>query len=153
MDHEISKEDWLRQELRGCRGLLVSLVQWGIAVLAALEVFLYYMRQDMTVHLRDLGRLHTDALLPMPQWLIGTLLLWLIAYIFARYADRIGEHYRQYRLQLVSMTPTYSTIAELTDVTEVRHRYAYYAFPAFDFAWWLVFFVAQWIGGRFDLVW
>ena len=49
------KEDWLRQELRASSALLVSLMQWGVLILTALEVSFYYVRQDVTAHLRDLA--------------------------------------------------------------------------------------------------
>src|SRR6185295_1492188 len=106
------KEDWLRQEIRASRALLVRLMEWGVLLLVAAEINLYWIRQDITLHLRDVGRLREDVILPVFQWSIGTLLLLVIAYVFARYTDRIAKHHAVYRAQLVSMTPTYSGIAE-----------------------------------------
>jgi hypothetical protein len=146
------KEDWLRQELRASSALLVSLMQWGVFILTALEVSFYYIRQDVAAHLRDLGRIHEDALLPLPYWLIGTIFLLLIAFFFTRYADRISANHALYRLQLISMTPTYSTIAESTAPTRPLHRYLYYAFPLFDLAIWVLYYAGEQIGGRFDMV-
>jgi hypothetical protein len=132
------KEDWLRQEIRASRALLVRLMEWGVVLLVAAEINLYWIRQDITLHLRDVGRLREDAILPLFQWSIGTLFLLVIAYVFARYTDRIAKHHAVYRAQLVSMTPTYSGIAESIGVDRSLHRlrYLYYAFPLFDLAVW-----------------
>ena len=147
-----TKEEWLRQELRASRALLVNLMQWGVAILAAVEVSLYYVRQDATAHLRDLGRLNADELLPILWWSIGALFLFMLAYIFARYTDRVAKHHAHYRAQLVSMTPTYSSIAESIPVggsLHQAHSYLFYAFPCFDLATWVLFYAGEQMGGRF----
>jgi carbon starvation protein CstA len=93
--------------------------------------------------------------LPLVQWSIGTFFLLLIAYIFARYTNRIAKHHALYSAQLVSMTPTYSGIAESIPVEGSLHRmpYLYYAFPLFDLAMWSFFCMGELIGGRFDMIW
>lgn len=159
---ERTKEDLLRQELRGSQALLVSLIERGVMILAAVEVILYYIRQDVTAHLRELGRLNADELLPLSQWIIGTILLLIIAVIFARSTQRVAQHYSLYRLQLASMTPTFTGIAEdLAEAvpgqkprqTRSAQHYAFYAFPLFDLAVWVVFYAAELGGGASRMVW
>lgn len=57
-DRQKAKEDWLRQELRAHRTLGISQIQWGVTVLAAVGLNLYYIRRDVTKHLVDLGALN-----------------------------------------------------------------------------------------------
>jgi hypothetical protein len=68
--------------------------------------------------------------LPLVQGSIGTFFLLLIAYIFARYTDRIVKRHALYSAQLVSMTPTDSGSAESIPVEGSLHRmpYLYHAF-------------------------
>src|SRR5262244_3025253 len=71
-DVERTKEEFLRQELRGSRVLLVNLMACGVAILAAAEIFLYYIRQDVTAHMREIGQLGAAALLPFVRYSMGT---------------------------------------------------------------------------------
>src|ERR1041385_4857192 len=102
------KEDWLRQELRANRTLMTGLLQWGVAVLAAVQLNLYYIRRDVTRHLVERGRLKADELLPFTRWLTGTIFLMMLAYIFTSYMRTTIERHANYRKQLLIVSPTYS---------------------------------------------
>src|SRR4051812_23862030 len=95
-----TKEDWLRQELRASRTLFASQLQWGVTVLAAVELNLYYVRRDVARYLIELGALKPNELLPITRWLIGTTFLLMLAGIFARYTKRTIRHHVDYRQQL-----------------------------------------------------
>ena len=101
----------------------------------------------------ELGRLDPDALMPLGLYAVGTLLLLLIAFIFSRYTAHIARHYTVYRLQLVSMTPTFSGIAESIDAHRPILQHVYYAVPIFDLAIWLAYYAAGLAGGVSRLVW
>jgi len=153
VDAEKTKEDWLRQELRATRALLVSLMQWGISVLALLDVIRYYVRQDVTAHLREIGRLNAGDLLPLSRWSIGTLLLLIVAYLFDRYSQRVALHHNHYRSQLVSMTPTYTGIAESIPPARGPQQYLFFAIPVFDLAVWAYYYLGGFMGATLDLPW
>lgn len=153
VDAEKTKEESLRQEVRASRALMVSLMQWGVTLMVAVEVFLYYVRQDVTAHLRELGRLQPDELLPLARYAIGTVLLLIIAYIFARYTQRIATHHNHYRSQLVSMTPTYTSIAESIPPTRGTQHYLFYAIPAFDLLIWFFYYLGGSAGGALAMPW
>ena len=46
-DRTKTKEQWLREELRATRSLMNNTLQWGITVLAAAELNLYYLRREI----------------------------------------------------------------------------------------------------------
>ncbi|MCF7966675.1 MAG: hypothetical protein K9L79_14225 [Methylobacter tundripaludum] len=151
-----TKEDWLRQEIRASRTLATSLLQWGITVLAAVELNLYYVRRDVMKHLLDAGKLKVDELLPFPRWLIGTLLLSLLAYIFSQYMKRTVLHHVAYRTQLVSMAPSYSGIEETVSTggsINKIHYYLYFAFPLFDIGVWLLFYAGERLNIQISIPW
>jgi hypothetical protein len=138
------KEDWLRQELRANRTLMINQVQWGVTVLAAVELNLYYIRRDVTKHLVDLTKLKPDELLPLPRWAIGTLLLFVLAVIFTVYLNRSVRHHVEYRKQLCAMDPSYSGITEGIRVGGFigrLHHFLFLIFPAFDLFVWAMFYV------------
>ena len=151
-----TKEDWLRQELRSSRTLMTSLMQWGVAVLAAVESNLYYVRMSVMRHLFDADRLKVDELLPFPRWLIGTLFLSLLAYIFSQYTKRTVLHHLAYRKQLLSMTPSYSGIEEPIPTgghINRIHYYLYFAFPLFDILVWCLFYAGEKFSIQISIPW
>jgi hypothetical protein len=150
---EKTKEDFLREELRATRKLLVNLMERGVALMVAVELILYYIRQDMTAHLRELGRLGPDEVMPLGLYAVGTLLLLVIAFNFSRYTSRIAHHYTVYRLQLISLTPTFSGIAESIEAHRPVQQYVYLALPMFDVAVWLAYYAAGLGDGVSRLVW
>jgi hypothetical protein len=141
-----TKEDWLRQELRANRTLMTGLLQWGVGIIAAVQLNLYYLRMAVVKHLVELKQLQPDELLPLPRWAMGTLFLVLLAYIFSSYMRRLVDRHVIYRTQLQSMSPSYSGIEEKLPIGNLSriHYLLFYAFPVLDLVSWALFY-AQWI--------
>lgn len=151
-----TREDWLRQELRASRTLFASQLQWGVTVLAAVELNLYYVRRDVARYLIELGALKPNELLPITRWLIGTAFLIMLAGIFARYTKRTTMHHRDYRRQLLDMKPSYSGIEEPIPLGGFNHRVAYYlffVFPAFDIFTWAFFYAGEKLNLHITIPW
>src|ERR1700685_3800245 len=97
------REQWLREELRALRTVLVSQMQWGITVLTAAGLNLYYIRKDVKAHLVSQHFLKEGELLPFFRWFVGTIFLCILAGVFASSMRRIVRHHQQYRTQLQAM--------------------------------------------------
>ena len=138
-----AREDWLRQELRACRTLMTTLLQWGTTVMVAVELNLYYIRRGVIQHLLDTGTMHKGDVLPFLRWGLGTGLLCILALVFSSYIGRIAKHHRAYRAQLQE-EPSYSGIDEKSIPIGGRiswlHHHLFWAFPIFDGCAWLLFF-------------
>jgi hypothetical protein len=106
------REQWLREEIRASRKLHVTQLQWGITVLVAAELNLYYIRRDAKLHLVAQRVLEESDILPFPRWLIGTVFLLITAIVFSALARRLARHHIAYRKQLIAMKGGYSHIAE-----------------------------------------
>jgi hypothetical protein len=63
-----TKEMWLREEFRVSRTQMLTLVNWGVTVLAAAEVNLFYIRREVTKYLVEQKFLQPDELLPFSRW-------------------------------------------------------------------------------------
>jgi hypothetical protein len=148
-DKQKAKEDWLRQELRANRTLAISQIQWGVTVLAGVELNLFYIRQDVTKHLVELGVLKPGELPPLLRWSMGTFLLLILASIFTTYLNRTIRHHVECRKQLLAMNPSYSGITEAIPTggsINKLHYFLFFIFPALDFTVWAMFYA-----GRFKL--
>jgi hypothetical protein len=137
------KEQWLREEIRAGRILLLRTLQWGVAMLAAVESYLYYVRRDVVTHLTQQNALHGGSL-PLPRWIIGTCFLALLAWICSTLMSRIVSQHQSYRRQLVGLL-SYSGIVEEQPVggkIGKSHYWLFFAFPfrpnslvLFSFCW------------------
>lgn len=137
---------------------MFGLLQWGVTILAAAALNLYYIRRDITARLVQLKVLGDNDPLPLQRWIFGTLLLILLAAVFSTYMKRaIGRHIL-YRTQLLSMNPTYSGIME--ELPTVRrlpaggflsktHYLLFFAFPGFDLFLWAMSFARS----HFQISW
>ena len=139
------KEEWLREELRHTRTMWLNLLKWGVTFLAALESSLYLVRRDITEHLISAGTLPIGGLMPWPRCFLGTLFLAFIAYVFALLTIYVGEKHTGYRIQLVSMKPSYSGIDEIPVGTKLKYapHYLFFAFPVIDQLLYLTFSISK----------
>jgi hypothetical protein len=137
------KEQWLRDELRAARTLLVSQMQWGITVLAAVEINLYYIRRDAKAYLIEQNIINTNESFPLVRWLVGTSFLLVLAFVFSRVMKRASDHHRAYRTQLVNLNGGYSGIEETIKVGDrvlnMSPSIMFFSMPAFDFILWFIF--------------
>jgi hypothetical protein len=149
-EQDKAKEKWLRQELRVNRTQMFGLLQWGVTVLAAAELNLYYIRRDVTKHLVELNALKPDELLPFARWAVGgTGLLIILATVFSMYMKRAVDRHVLYRQQLMDMSPNYSGINEIPksgkglraggSLLSSLHYLLFFIFPLFDVFLWIVF--------------
>lgn len=140
-----AKEEWLREELRANRSQMISLIQWGVTILAAIELNLYYIRRDVIRHLVDQKALQPNELLSPLRWSIGTLLLVIVAYAFSHYLGRTARRHVSYRDQLISMESYSGIKEEIPTGGRIRkvHYLLFYAFPLFDVFVWCMFYVGE----------
>jgi len=148
-------EDWLRQELRADRTLMTGLMQWGVGIMAAIQLNLYYIRRDAAKHLVDLKKLQPDQLLPFGRWVCGTLLLVLLAYIFSSYMKRIIVRHVGHRKQLENGASSYSGIEEVAPIGGLKnmHNLLFWAFPAYDLIVYIYFYAGEKLSFSFTLPW
>jgi|ERR1043165_677222 uncharacterized protein YggT (Ycf19 family) len=153
-----SKEQWLREELRAARTLLQTQMQWGITVLAAVGLNLYYIRKDAKAHLVEQMVLAAQELLPFSRWFIGTVFLLILASVFASTTRRVALHHQFYRTQLRDMNPSYSGIRE--DIPVATNRFLnnspyllFFAIPALDLVIWTLFYAGEKLQISFLIPW
>jgi hypothetical protein len=152
------REQWLREELRAARTLLVSQMQWGMTVLAAVGLNLYYIRKDAKLHLVEQKLLKANELLPFFRWFIGTVFLLILASVFASAMRRVALHHRAYRTQLREMNPSYSGIVERIPVADNRFLnntpyVLFFTIPCLDLVVWALFYAGEKLQLSFLIPW
>jgi hypothetical protein len=143
-----TKEQWLREELRATRTLIHNQMQWGVTVLTAAALNLYYIRKDAKAHLVEQKLLLPNELLPFFRWIIGTVFLLVVASVFASTMRRVALHLQAYRKQLRAMEPSYSGIVETIPVGNNRFLnntpyVLFFAIPALDLTIWTLFYAGE----------
>jgi ABC-type phosphate transport system permease subunit len=135
-----TREQWLRDEVMHHRALLFSLIQWGMALLLAVESALYFARRDIAQGLAGKQFVVPAQELTFGRWFFGTLLLIVIAALFSVLMLNLIKRYVSYREKLNEVASLYSKI----DDSPVRKLQwipllFFWAIPIIDFAVWLVF--------------
>lgn len=138
-------EQWLREELRASRQLRQNTIQWGVTVIAAVELNLYYVRKDIVLSGGLKALLNPDpGLFGMPRWFVGTSFIALLCLIFSVLVSQYMQRTRMYAKQLGTIQKnqhTYSLIVEdvgpfsrsgNTRIRMIRHFFVRYA-PYFIF--------------------
>jgi len=143
-----TKEQWLREELRSTRTIILNQMQWGITILAAVSLNLYYIRRDAKLNLVQHKVLLESDQLPFLRWMLGSIFLLIIASIFASATRRITLHHQAYRKQLYDMSPSYSGITETLPVATNRFlnktpSLLFFAIPALDMFVWTLFYTGE----------
>lgn len=141
-----TKEKWLREELRACRTQVVSVIQWGMTVLAAVELNLYYIRSSVHEFLVNAYLLQERELLPFSRWVIGTVLLSILSMFFSIVLRRFTRRLRSYISQLMALKGGYSGIDERIPLPKYLGRIAvvsFFAIPLFDLTLWIVLYSSQ----------
>ena len=135
------KEQWLREEIRANRTLMLSLFQWGLAVLAAIETCLYYVRRDVSNNLALHGALPPYGTVPPGRWFVGTTILIIVAAIFCSMAKYMINRHVAYRTQLLTLSPSFSGIREGPTGGRINryHYLLFFTFPVMDSVLWFYF--------------
>jgi hypothetical protein len=128
------KEQWLREELRANRTLMLGLFQWGLAVLTGMETVIYYVRRDVASNLALHNALPPNGTVPPTRWLVGTAILTMVAIIFCLMSKYLVARQVAYRGQLVGMKHSFSGIIEGPMKAGINkyHYWLFLAFPAMD---------------------
>jgi hypothetical protein len=129
-----TREQWLRDEVKNHRALLLSLIQWGMALLLAVESALYFIRQEVAQGLTGEQFIVPAKVLSWGQWFYGTSLQITIALLFSALTLNLLKRYYKYRIQLLAIARVYSKI----DDSSVKKGYQwipllfFWAIPTID---------------------
>ena len=143
-----AREQWLREEIRSTRGLMQRQAQWGITVLAAIALNLYYIRKDAHAYLVAQKQIAENELLPFSRWVIGTIFLCVLATLFLSIQRRFIKHHQAYRRELCDMRGGYSGIREPLEAGGVKWTTVVpfalmFTLPLLDLVLWFVFYVGE----------
>ena len=96
------KEMIIRQELQALRDLGIRVFLWGTTSLVALEIAIYFMRQNAQRSMVASGLLDIGQPLPLARHLVGTCLLLVVATIFGAFLSSIMQSHRHYKFLLLA---------------------------------------------------
>jgi hypothetical protein len=127
-------EQILREEIRSTRDLTFKMVQWGVTVLVASLTALFYGRRAFRDDFVALKRLNAGEQLPLKHYLIGTVLLLIIASVFSFLTHLAQRRTQKFRRQLDALSV--SGIVEPSNKPFARWALMllYLIFPLFDAA-------------------
>ena len=145
------KEQTLREELRMNRKTMLTLMRWGVTVLAGIASSLYFIRRDVANHLSNIGKLPSYGIVPPGRWFVGTAFLIMIASLFCFMTSYLIKRQVSYRAQLLELDPSYSGIHEPPGNSKLRwfHLYLFFSFPLFDIMVWCYYR----FGGNITIPW
>src|ERR1041384_3775063 len=102
------KEEWLREEIRAGRTIMLTMLRWGITLQTAFEAALYFIRHDVMVR----QSLPPNQPFPFLRWIVGTGVQFFLAFVFWKFTSYTMKTHVNYRKQLVAMNPSFSGIEE-----------------------------------------
>jgi len=94
------KELILRNELKSLQDRQFGLLQWGLITLIATEIALFFIRQQAQHALIAIGSLPPNLPLPFSRYLLGTALLFCLAFIFSYLLRAVSHRHSHYMEQL-----------------------------------------------------
>ena len=148
------KEQWLREEIRALRTSMQNVMQWGMTALTGFELILYYIRKDVYSHLVESNAIARGDVFPLPRWLIGTTLIFILGLSFHLVVRRQIYHLRTYRRQLIDMGTGFSGIKEgipIGGLIGIAPSLMFFAVPLFDFFIWAIYHLRK--GTNITLPW
>jgi hypothetical protein len=127
-----SAELILREEIRSIRELWMRILQWGITVITGAGTVVFYARRAIRQDMVDSHVLKLGEPLPFKVYIIGTVFLLLLAFIFTELSKLASSRYRSYVGQLPQINK--SGIYDLpgTGKSVWILPWLFYIFPAFD---------------------
>lgn len=136
-----TREEWLREEVKNHRALLLSLIQWGVTLLAAVESSLYFVRRDLAQSIMQKQYVIPAQVLTFGRWLYGTIFLIVISALFSLMTSNLLKRYYDYRDQLITVAAGHSGIHD----GRVKRAFGwvtqlfFWAFPILDVGLWVIF--------------
>jgi len=134
-------EKFLRDQMRAIIPVSITLAQWGVTVLLGFQAALYFIRKETKEALIDQGVLAKNELLPLHRYLIGTLILLIVAIMFHALSNWVGRRYRYYMTELQNLPHKYPDYYKKEsdlypfypkDSPRVMIRGLFYFFPLVD---------------------
>jgi len=129
------KEEILWTEMQSLRELMLRLAQWGVTVMVALQTIIYYVRRDIVERLVAAKQLPVGSSVPLDRWVIGFVVLCLVATMFTAMTVLLAKQWRSVRSQLSHTSKTGSGIAH-KPFLRIPGRWwvigVYYTFPLMD---------------------
>ena len=151
-EHIKLKEQWLREEIRAGRVVMLTMLRWGITLQTAVEAALYFIRRD--VMLRQ--AIPADQPFPFFRWIVGTGIQLFLAFVFWKFTSYTMKTHVNYRAQLVAMQPSYSGIEERPSGNRLLPKMVLWLFLSFPLAavlLWLYLLALAEHTINFNLIW
>jgi hypothetical protein len=131
-----TREELIHAEMQSLRATGFQVIQWGVTLLVITELALAMIRRRGIEGLIAARELSVGQWLPLERHLLGTILLAVIAGIFAVMATVESRRFRFYSNLLRSDRETAPAIPEDVSRTELLIIAGFAAFPIIDLLLW-----------------
>jgi hypothetical protein len=126
------REKILWEELRSLRDVSFRLLQWGVTVLASLQTAIFFLRKEVRDTMVASKELESHLPLPFARYLMGTLVLSVVAVICCYLVALTGIRYRKMRDQLVATNYYGIAHGEPKKSARIVVFFIFLAFPILD---------------------
>jgi|SRR5450631_3358170 hypothetical protein len=133
-------EQILREEIRSIREMYFRMIQWGVTVLTAGLTIVFYGRRAFRDDFVDAGALKVGQQLPFKYYIVGTIFLAMIAFIFSVLTITAIKRLASYRRQLNQLSAPTIVEPPASRFTRWLFPVLFFLFPAFDLAVRIYFF-------------
>lgn len=127
-----SAEEFLRAELRSIRYIALRLCQWGVTVLISLHTAIFFLRKDIYERMLTSEELTKEQYLPWNRYILGTIVLIIVALIFSLLTAFVGSRYRFYNSQLKTHAKSGVAVPDPPKMVRWLIFGLYFIFPALD---------------------
>jgi len=128
------REEILWEELRNVRDLMFRILQWGVTVLASLQMAILFLRKEIKESMVGSGSLKAYDSLPIERYFIGTVFLLVVSLICCYLVARAANRYRSIKEQLMETNVYGIKHGEVRKGTRFAVYFVFLAFPLLDIA-------------------
>jgi hypothetical protein len=89
-------EETIREELRALTSKMIDVYKWGVGVLAGMQTAFFFLRKDIYDRMLLSGELQKNQYLPWNRYLIGTVVLIIMAFIFTGFSAFLRQRFYFY---------------------------------------------------------
>jgi len=127
-----SNEEIIREELRAAGVSYLNVWRTGVALLPTLLIAISFLRREVFEQMAKADP--ALKLLPLDRYLLGTALLFVVAYIFANLSVHLANRWRWYAEELpkACANPIGIPPNSPNRIAGLLFREVFYVFPAFD---------------------